>query len=348
MRFALATLLVALCLCGCGPSSPSSPDAGTLDAGSVPDAGILDAGPTPDAGALDAGPTPDAGDLTLSMGEWNVEFFGLADGGPVDDAVQGANVATIMGRADMDLWALEEVCDETAFNQVLDQLRTQYGQDFGVVYPDDPTAVSNPNPSYGSVWHQRTALVYRKSVATVVGADLVHRTDLDPSWTSAFAGTRDPLEVHLQIAAPSGEKDLWVLVIQLKAGPDTGSYAKRQAAAADLHAYLASAHPGDAVIVAGDWNDTLVGSICATCGDSPFAVLVNDTANVLFPTLALAVDGGTTETDFDDSVVDNHMITAPLFGAYLGEVGRVDVSSVDYAGDSTSDHYPTFVRYHLR
>jgi endonuclease/exonuclease/phosphatase family metal-dependent hydrolase len=327
---------------GCLPSADAGADAGVLDAGG--DAG-LDAGE--DAGVdagVDAG-TRDAGGA-LTVNEWNLEFFGKADAGPTDDVAQEQNAAQVMGDADADLWALEEVCDEASFQQLLSDLKAQHPfEDYGYVLANDPN-LGHAYSGYGGAWGQKTALLYRKSVASVLDAQLLYRTDLDPNWSSTFA-SRDPLEVHLRLNLGNGTRDVYVIVVHLKASADPGSYAQRQQAAADLLAYLSEpARSSAPVIVVGDWNDDLDQSITSDGAGgyepSPFQNLVDDSVHFLFPTKSFSDDGVST-TAFFPTPIDHHLITDELFGNLVpGSAAVINTYPLRY---STSDHYPTSARY---
>jgi endonuclease/exonuclease/phosphatase family metal-dependent hydrolase len=318
-------------------AGPGTPDAGR------PDAGQPDAGPPPfiDAGTRDAG--------VIVVGEWNIQFFGKSDAGPNDDALQAANVTTVMGYENADIWTLEEVCDDQVdyLDQVISTLRTQYGEDYDYVLANDPT-IGHAYSGYGGNWGQKTAVLWKKSVATKVGAQLLYDTSIDPSWGSNFA-TRDPLEVHLTLNTPSGPQDIYVIAVHLKSGASSSDYSERQTEAADLKAYLDQNRAGVPVFVSGDWNDDLDASIYQS-SQTPFQNFLNDSANYKFP----SADYDTQRTEISyTSAIDHHLISNELFGNYVAgsaHVGRPDQGTNSplisgYNTDNTSDHYPTFATY---
>lgn len=324
MRRSLAILLTCLGLVACVPGRDAEPGCATCAA---------DAGP-------DAGPVQEG---SFTVAEWNLDFFGHPQMGPANEVIQASNVASVMGRIDADVWALEEVCDPAELDQVLRQIKADHGEDYGAVVAGDPS-IGNADPGFGGDFGQKTALVYRKSRITVLGAQLVQ----GDGWDDDFVRRR-PLEVLLRVggegdAGPT--RELTFVVVHLKAGAEASSYALRQQEAADLKAYLDTDHPSDPVFVVGDWNDDLDQSI--TCEDggcraSPFAPILADPAHYRFPTQAFDPDRRTTV--HYASAIDHHLITDELFGALVEGSAEVVQPAVSNYGTSTSDHFPTVVRY---
>jgi hypothetical protein len=326
MRWPLAILFVCLGLVACSPGRDVASGCAACSADAGPDAGPVQAG-------------------TFVIAEWNLDFFGNPQMGPANEVVQASNVASVMGRINADLWALEEVCDPAQLDQVLLQIKAQHGEDYGAVVAGDPS-IGNADPGFGGDFGQKTAVVYRKSRVTVLGAQLVQGA----GWDDDFVRRR-PLELQLRVrgAGDAGpDRDLIFIAVHLKAGAEASSYALRQREAADLKAYLDADHPGDPVLVVGDWNDDLDQSI--TCEDggcraSPFRPFLDDAAHYRFPTQAFDPDQRTTV--HYASAIDHHLITDELFGALVEGSAEVFRPAVSDYGASTSDHFPTVVRYWL-
>jgi endonuclease/exonuclease/phosphatase family metal-dependent hydrolase len=271
-----------------------------------------------------------------------MEFFGRADAGPTNDALQTTNATSVIAQLAPDLIGLEEVCDTTDFTAVINGLASQHGLTYDAVLANDPT-LGNAYSGYGGSWGQKTALLFKPSVATRVSAQLVYRTDLDGSWASTFA-SRDPLEVELRLNASGAI--VYVIVVHLKAEDDTASYQQRVQASTDLKAYLDAVHPHDAVMVIGDWNDDLDSSI--TSGEpSPFTNFLDAPAGYLFATKPLSDTHTTTTDDHAGHPIDHHLITQPLFGKLIAGSATVLHPAVSAYSSTTSDHYPTLVRYAL-
>lgn len=325
MSRSLAALLLLVGLVACRPESDLQCPGCQADAGAE----------------VGTDPLPDDG--TFRVAEWNLEFFGFVGMGPGDEAVQASNVTSVMERIDADVWALEEVCDEDLFRQVLARIEADGKGEYGLVLANDPT-LGNPDPGFAGSWGQKTAVVYRKSRVAVLEAQLVQR----PGWDEDFVGRR-PLEVKLRLGGEGDVgRELYFLVVHLKAGAEASSYDRRRQAAADLKAYLDEVRPADAVYVAGDWNDDLDESISCgsgTCSPTPFEGFLDDPAHYHFPTQVFDPDQPTTVGY--DSAIDHHLISDELFGDLVdGSPVVIHPGIYDYA-KSTSDHYPTVVRYRL-
>jgi len=318
--------LLAGCLRG-NPVTPTAADAGPVDSGSF-DAGSFDAGP------VDAGP---AGPVSLTVAEWNLDFFGRADAGPTDDDLQATHVAAVMAQVNPDVWALEEVCDEGHFADVVQSVSASTGRPMVALLANDPN-LGNPYADYGGTWGQKTAVLFDSSVLAVVDAQLVYRR----AWGANFS-SRDPLEVHFKVRATGAE--LWILVVHLKALAELDAYDVRVQASQDLQGYVNQVHANDRVMVIGDWNDDLDGSILAG-KPSPFENFLDDPA-YQFATLPFANAQESTTADHTGHPIDHHLITAPLFQALVP--GSAEIIKPNIAGyaDNTSDHYPTVVRYLL-
>ena len=227
-------------------------------------------------------------------------------------------------------------------DQVLAEVAQTWGEEVGAVLANDPS-LGNAYANYGGSWGQKTALVYKKRRATVLDAQLVYRTDLDPSWGSTFA-SRDPLEVHLRVDAPGGAREVWVLVVHLKALGDAASLAQRAQASDDLTRYLDQAHGADAVMVVGDWNDDLDSSIRSGAA-SPFANVLADPDHYRFATQPLSDAHTSTTADHTGHPIDHHLLSAPLFGNLQPDTLQLVQPTVASYATTTSDHYPVLVGY---
>jgi len=321
----IAALALTGCLSGTPPPTTIVPP-GTSGSGS-----------TGSTSASSSGTGGSTGNTRVA--EWNIEFFGKSDAGPIDDALQTTNVATEVAQLAPDLMAFEEVCDTTDFAQVVSTLSTQTSHPYASIVANDPS-LGNAYANFGGSWGQKTALVWRTDFATLVSGQLVYRTDIDGLWGSTFAA-RDPLELQLQLASGG---TLYVIAVHLKSEVDPASYQERVQESADLKAYLDLAHANDAVMVIGDWNDDLDGSI--TTGEpSPFMNFVDAGSSYRFATQPLAASHQTTLVNYTGHPIDHHMINAALFGNLIPGSAAIIQPSIQNYGRTTSDHYPTVVEY---
>lgn len=310
---ALAIVLAALTACGqpadlapTRPLTPAAPRAAT-----VPAQGTA---------------------TTLDIADWNLEWFGDSNNGPTDEALQQQNVRDVIAGADVDIWGLEEVVTQTAWNT----LRTNLPGYAGVLASD--ANVTNGS-AYYTATEQKPAVLYKTSIATFVSAKLVcTASDYD------FAG-RPPLEVTLDVNLNGATERLAVIVLHMKAFNDVASWQRRQNASTCLKSYLDATYPTQRVMVVGDWNDDVDTSI--TPGQpTPFANFLNDPASYTFPTKALT-DAGISSTVKYTDFIDHQLATNDQMAVYVSgsaHVLRADNYIVNY-GTTTTDHYPVISQW---
>ena len=113
-------------------------------------------------------------------------------------------------------------------------------------------------------WPQQLVLLYRTAQFELISAANVEGLP--------DAG-RAPLDVRLR-AVPDGA-ELRVIVVHAKAGGRDGDWLAREGLALGLADHLAEGRDRDALIILGDFNDRLTGSIAAG-RPSPYAVFIGD------------------------------------------------------------------------
>ena len=281
-------------------------------------------------------PVPSQGSATqLDVGNWNVEWFGSPDFGPTDEALQQENVHDVMAGADMDVWGLSEVVSTTAFDKLVAGMPGYTG-----VVANDPV-VTNGAQYYSdfSNTEQKVALVWRSSMATLVGAKVI-LTDQNTN----FAG-RPPVEFTLRGTFDGVTKDLVFIVLHAKSGSTTDAWNLRNPASQALKSYLDSTYPTQDVFVVGDWNDDVDTSITAGKA-SPYANFVNDSARYTFPTRALSLSGVASTTGYPD-FIDHQLTTNEVQAKYVAGSAQAfhPESYVASYSTTTTDHYPVLARY---
>lgn len=281
-------------------------------------------------------PVPSQGSATqLDVGNWNVEWFGSPDFGPTNEALQQENVHDVMAGADMDVWGLSEVVSTTAFDNLVSGMPGYTG-----VVANDPV-VTNGAQYYSdfSNTEQKVALVWRSSMATLVGAKVI-LTDQNTS----FAG-RPPVEFTLRGTFDGVTKDLVFIVMHAKSGSTTDAWNLRNPASQALKSYLDTTYPTQDVFVIGDWNDDVDTSITAGKA-SPYANFVNDSARYTFPTRALSLSGVASTTGYPD-FIDHQLNTNEVQAKYVAGSAQAfhPESYVASYSTTTTDHYPVLARY---
>lgn len=269
---------------------------------------------------------------TLDVASWNIEWFGSTGSGPTNETLQLQNARDIISGTDFDIWGVAEIADQAAWNSLESQLPGYTG------FLASESTVTSGSAYYGAT-EQKVGILYRSSVATLVGAKVIlTANDAD------FAG-RPPLEVRLNVTLNGVTEQVVVIVLHMKAFDDVPSWQKRQNASVALKSYLDATWPTQKVIVVGDWNDDVDTSI--TAGQAtPYQNFVSASSAYAFPTRALSLAGVTSTTSYAD-MIDHHLNSNELNATLVAgsaEVYRVDsyVSSYDA---TTSDHFPVLTRY---
>jgi endonuclease/exonuclease/phosphatase family metal-dependent hydrolase len=273
---------------------------------------------------------------SFDVGTWNLDWFGDTGNGPSDEALQLRHVRDVLNGTALDLWALQEVVDQEAFDALVTAL-----PGFSGLLADDPSVAGGPEwyRDFGDR-EQKVALLYRTSVVTVRSARVILTAE-----NFAFAG-RPPLEVEISVALGGAPVNAVVLVLHAKAAADAASRDRRQAGSEALQVYLEQRWPTTPVWVLGDFNDDVDTSI--TPGrPSPYANFVA-APDWSFATATLSRQGVSSTVGFDD-VIDHHLVSDEAGAWYVtgsAEAYRVDQWVPSYAR-STTDHYPVLTRYAL-
>lgn len=273
---------------------------------------------------------------TFDVATWNLDWFGDTGNGPADEALQLRNIRDVLAGAALDLWAVQEVVDQGAFDALVAAVPGHAG-----LVADDPSVEGGPEwyRDFGDR-EQKVALIWRTEALAVEGARIILTGE-----DHAFAG-RPPLEVRVRLDPGGADIEAVVVVLHAKAADDAPSRSRRETASRALEAYLDATWPTLPVWVLGDFNDDVDTSITAGAG-SPYANFVGS-PDWSFPTAALSLQGLSSTVGYDD-VIDHHLVSdeaGAWYEAGSAEAFRVDQWISDY-GSTTTDHYPVLTRYAL-
>lgn len=274
--------------------------------------------------------TPKGVDRTLEVATWNIERFG-AGGGPSDDAEQIRRVKAVLEQSGIDLWAVQEINNEEAFNQIL----TDLGDDFG-------GTVTGGNLGIGFIW--RTAVVEPITIRRILTGNEYE-----------FA-QRPPLLLEANITT-SGAPTLPIsfIVIHAKCCGGSQDYDRRKGASEALKIELDfTSLSTKRVVVLGDFNDKLTDSIASGKSVSPYDNFLQDTANYTFLTLPLEEAGigtfcGSSNTCGGSSTIDHIMVSSELASAASGDARRYEelLQELSPYASTTSDHLVVYARFDL-
>src|SRR4051812_29276854 len=77
-------------------------------------------------------------DDLVEIANWNLEWFGKAGYGPVDEILQQKNIYKTIEQADIDLWAFCEMSNAKAFDSMMQRLPA-YGYTVAPYIPEQKT-----------------------------------------------------------------------------------------------------------------------------------------------------------------------------------------------------------------
>ncbi|WP_241758998.1 lamin tail domain-containing protein [Pyxidicoccus parkwayensis] len=283
----------------------------------------------------DAGPPPNS--FPLSVGNWNIEWFGDTTYGPSDDPLQLSNAQAVLADAGVDFWGLGEIVSTPQFNELKARLPGYDG-----FLSDDSVRVSS-GTGYYTPSEQKLGVLFKSGVVKVLKAEVIlGAQDFD------FAG-RPPLRVDLRVTRGSSSVDLTAIVVHLKALAGTEEYQRRMAAAGWLKSYMDANLPTQRAMIVGDWNDdvdvsTTTNPDTGSKYDTPFRNFVNDTERYTFITQAMSL-AGIGSTAGRNTFIDHQLATNEMASNYVANSAQVLRPAIASYSSSTSDHYPVISRY---
>jgi len=275
---------------------------------------------TTDNGQNNAPPTfqlsPQGQENTLEIATWNLENF------PLNGSSSVQWISAIIQQLDIDLYAVQEIADVPAFQQMVDGLPEYEG-----LYSDDV---------YDSGEYQKTGIIYKRDMVTVLSREMLFTND-------TYAFPRPPLLLHIDVEKGGTNFDFYLIVIHLKAYGDTESTDRRRAAALALKNYMDekianAAEEEKDYIVAGDWND----EIDDNAVENSFQVFIDVPQDYSFLTMPLAGDTQNASYPSWGSLIDHILISSDCYVEYANGTTRtlrLDDQVSSYSS-YVSDHRP--------
>ncbi len=285
---------------------------------------------------------------TFTVVNWNIEWFGSTTNGPSNENQQEANVVKVLRYLKADLYGLNEVVDTLRLRRVVDSLGSNYGfyiSGFG-------SAASSPlSPNWSTA--QKLAFIYKKDVFSNIKTRAMLNNGSNAYFN--FASGRFPYLFNANVSRNGKKRNISFILIHAKAGATAADFNRRKAAAVELKDTLDPFFANHPMILMGDYNDELEGSIVNGYTVSPYDVLVRDSIKTntnYYHSITLVPErAGERSTISYSNVIDHQMINKRMDSMYVpGSADvRQDVINVvpDYLSRSTSDHYPVSSRYVL-
>ena len=285
---------------------------------------------------------------TLTVVNWNIEWFGSSTNGPSNETLQEANVVKVLRYLKADLYGLYEVVDTMRLRRVVDSL----GSNYGFYISGFASAASSPlSPNWTSA--QKLAFIYRKDVFSNI-----HTRPMLNNGSNAyynFASGRFPYLFNANVNKNGNKRNISFILIHAKAGATTADFNRRKDAARELKDTLDPFFSGHPMLLMGDYNDELQGSIVTGYTVSPYDIIVKDSirtnANYYHSITLPAELSGKRSTISYTTTIDHQVINKRMDSMYVpGSADiRHDVINVvpDYLTRNTSDHYPVSSKYKI-
>ena len=265
-------------------------------------------------------------DTTFEVMTWNIEWF------PKNGEITIDYVTQIIEALDIDLLAIQEVDDISAFEQMIDSLNSYEGY-------------------LESSWFAGLAYIYKTDVIQINDIYEIYTTS--PYW-SPFP--RSPMVMNLNfmneriIVINNHFKCCGDGVLDINNPDDEET--RRYYASNLLKEYIDNYFPNENTIVLGDLNDDL--------SDIPennvFQLILNDTENYLFADIEIA-NGNNSEWSYPTwpSHLDHILITNELFDEFDNDSSVIQTIKIDEYitggwweyDENISDHRPVAIKFSM-
>ncbi len=300
---------------------------------------------------------------TFNIATYNMEFFGTDvrdvtnfEFGPTDDALQVANVTTVLQTIAADVFAVEEIADDNAMNQLVSNLsgyskvisdRWSYYRWSYSWQAADPYF---PPQKIGFIYNtSKVQLVSSRVMFVAMYDSILARTKTlanYPTGTSSsfWSSGRLPFMATFDVTVNGTTRRIRMIDIHGKSASDQTSYNRRQYDANILRDSLNAHYKHDNIILLGDFNDDVYGSITSGA-QSSYKSFMDDATNFNAITYALNQSGAST---FPSSIsfIDNIIISNELSNAYVNTSATVEDprTYINNYSATTSDHLPVSTR----
>lgn len=250
-------------------------------------------------------------DQSLDIVTFNVETF------PINGYTSVIAVANLLKTIDADVYALQEVASEAGFNQLLD-LMPGYAGIFYLINNSD--------------WN--LAYIYKASEISI------HSSSTRLLFPDSQYFPRPPFEI--QIHSNDLNLDIYLINNHLKCCGGSENETSRRIAAEMLKEYIEASRPDDPVIILGDLNDEITGTVS---NENPFLNFINDPEDFKFTDMRIA-QGSQLWWSYPSypSHIDHILITDELFS--MADTTVVYKAAPCYSDYSTyiSDHRPVGIK----
>ncbi|HEU5290657.1 MAG TPA: DUF5689 domain-containing protein [Cyclobacteriaceae bacterium] len=295
---------------------------------------------------------------TFDVVNWNLEFFGARredypdEFGPADEALQLENVKRVMQELNADIFAVQEVSNDSLFAELVSQLG-KYAYSCSDRYSRSFEGPSDDFPP------QKVCFVYDTTTVSLVSARALFETLYDSARlfdssilpgipggnpSSFYSSGRLPYLATFNVTIQGVTETLSLINIHAKSGATADDRNRRLYDATVLKDTLDAHFGDDQLIVLGDLNDDLDQSI-VTGQTSPYSAFVTVAAYV--PVTKALSDAGARSTISFSDVIDHQIITSDLQEEFLNGSQNIftPFQLIPNYGNTTTDHLAVTTRY---
>lgn len=297
---------------------------------------------------------------TFDAGCYNLSFFGSnSTNNPTPQKIttQVNNIATVIQRLNLDVLGVEEVSNDVA----LDSLIAKLPHHKAVISPRWSYSFDPPDPAFPP---QKTGFIYDTTTMRLIEqrdmfvglydsarTGYLEKLPNYPGGTpsSFWASGRLPFMATFNATINGVTRRIRVIDIHAKSASDVASYNRRVYDVKVLKDSLDAYYSNDNIIIVGDYNDRVFGSIYAGSSTSPYKIYVDDSSDYVALTFPLD-SAGRVSFITGTGLIDHITISNELKPAYISnstdiEDPRSYISG--YNATTASDHLPVFTRFNL-
>jgi trimeric autotransporter adhesin len=301
---------------------------------------------------------------TFDVVSYNLEFFGSnivgSDGrefGPTNDALQIDNVAKVVNTLNADVYALQEVSDDSALDSLIEKISVN-GKTFDKsISPAWSYSFNAPEPDFPPqklvvVYNTQTTKIKKSRVLFSELYDAIRsgKTTL-PNYPAAsdtfFSSGRLPQMVDVETTIGGIKKEFKIINIHARAnsGSDLTKYNQRKYDVEVLKDSLDVHYPNSNFMIIGDYNDDVKASVIAN-QPSSYRKMVEDVTNYKVLTLEISQAGAfsflSSESFLDHITVSNELVSEYIPNSIQVYDPRIDIPNYI---NTTSDHAPVTARF---
>lgn len=294
---------------------------------------------------------------TFDAGAYNLSFFGSnATNNPTPQkiATQINNITTVFQHLNLDVIGIEEMSSDSALAVLISRL-PNYAS---VVSPRWSYSFNPPDPNFPP---QKTGFIYNTTTMQLVDSrdmfvglydsarnGTTHVLDNYPTGTASsfWASGRLPFMATFKATIGGVTKLIRMIDIHAKSASDAESYRRRVYDVQVLKDSLDAYYKNDNIIIVGDYNDRLTGSINPGA-QSPYKIFVDDNAD--YTALTLPLDqAGRVSFISGTAMIDHIIVSNELLNEYITSSADIEDPRTyisGYNANTASDHLAIYSRF---